>query len=99
MRRSFTGLPRARSLERRLSHGASSNTTSGSTRPARARSGVDMSSFYQRGRSLWVSFKDARGKWVCRPSGYKVGQEAEVRALLAELDRKGTEDGDGAAAA
>ena len=50
-----------------------------------------MSCFYQRGRSLWIAFKDEQGKRVCRPSGYKVGQEEAVRVLLAELDRKATE--------
>src|SRR5262245_25247833 len=50
-----------------------------------------MSSFYRRGKSLWIAFKDERGKRGCRPSGYKVGQEEAVRALLAELDRKAAE--------
>jgi hypothetical protein len=50
-----------------------------------------MSCVYRRGKSLWVAFKDERGMRVCRPSGYKVGQEDAARALLAELDRKATD--------
>jgi integrase len=50
-----------------------------------------MSSFYRRGKSLWIAFKNEHGKRVCRPSGYKVGQEEAVRALLVELDRRAAE--------
>src|SRR5215471_6146108 len=71
--------------------GVSSSITSESTRRAPARGGVDMSCFYRRGKSLWIAFNDERGKRVCRPTGYKVGQEEAVRALLAELDRKAAE--------
>jgi len=46
---------------------------------------------YKRGNSLWVAFKDERGIRVCKPSGYKVGEEPAARALLAELERKATD--------
>jgi integrase len=47
-----------------------------------------MSCLYKRGKSLWVAFKDERGARVCRPTGYKVGEEAAARLLLVELERK-----------
>jgi integrase len=47
-----------------------------------------MSCVYARGKSLWIAYKDERGVRVCRPSGYKVGEEAAAEAVAAELDRK-----------
>ncbi|TMQ20531.1 MAG: hypothetical protein E6J91_03715, partial [Deltaproteobacteria bacterium] len=47
-----------------------------------------MSCVYARGKSLWIAYKDERGIRVCRPSGYKVGEEAAADAVAAELDRK-----------
>jgi len=47
-----------------------------------------MSSVYARGKSLWIAYKDERGIRVCRPSGYKVGEEGAAEAVAAELDRK-----------
>ena len=47
-----------------------------------------MSCIYKRGNTLWLAYKDATGKRVCRPSGFRIGQEAEARALLAELERQ-----------
>src|SRR4051794_21268203 len=47
-----------------------------------------MSCVYVRGKSLWIAYKDERGLRVCRPSGYKVGDEAAAEAVAAELDRK-----------
>jgi integrase len=50
-----------------------------------------MSSMYRRGNVLWLAFKDERGIRVCKPSGYRVGDETAARELLAELDRKAAE--------
>src|ERR1043165_5037824 len=47
-----------------------------------------MSCVYVRGKSLWIAYKDERGLRVCRPSGYKVGEEVAAQAVAAELDRK-----------
>ena len=47
-----------------------------------------MSCVYVRGKSLWIAYKDERGLRVCRPSGYKVGDEAAAEAVAVELDRK-----------
>ena len=59
-----------------------------------------MSSVYPRGNSLWIAYKDERGIRVCRPSGYKVGEEEAAQAVAVELDRKAkAEDGPRAAAA
>ena len=47
-----------------------------------------MSCIYKRGHALWVAYNDATGKRVCRSSGYRVGQEAEARVFLAELENQ-----------
>ncbi len=47
-----------------------------------------MGSVYARGESLWIKFKGPTGQVVRRPSGYRRGQEADVRAVLAEVERR-----------
>ncbi|MFN0248726.1 MAG: hypothetical protein ACKV2T_17690, partial [Kofleriaceae bacterium] len=47
-----------------------------------------MGSVYARWKTLWLKYRDETGKAVSRSSGYKLGQEAEARGLLAELERR-----------
>src|ERR1700689_2536811 len=37
---------------------------------------------YTRGNKLWISFKDATGKWRDRSTGHRVGEEAAAQAKL-----------------
>lgn len=46
-----------------------------------------MGSVYPRGQKLWLAFNDATGKRVLRPTPYRVGQEADARAMLEEAER------------
>ena len=47
-----------------------------------------MGCVYTRKKSLWIAYQDADGERVFKPSGYKVGQEPQARALLEELERR-----------
>lgn len=47
-----------------------------------------MGSVYARWKTLWLKHRDETGKAVSRSSGYKLGQEAEARGLLAELEKR-----------
>ena len=47
-----------------------------------------MGTIYQRGRKLWVGFKDARGKWCYRSTGLEVGQEKEAEEVLKEIENQ-----------
>lgn len=46
-----------------------------------------MGTVYVRGTKLWLGFKDTRGVWVYRASGYSVGQEALARRRLEALEK------------
>jgi len=45
-----------------------------------------MGTVWERGRKLWIKFKDASGTWRYSSSGYEVGQEGLARALLDEVE-------------
>lgn len=47
-----------------------------------------MGSIYTRGKALYVSFKEADGKWTTAASGFDVGEEAKAREVLGQIERK-----------
>src|SRR5262245_56266038 len=40
---------------------------------------------FVRGQKLWARFKDESGRWVNRPTGYSVGDEAKATRFLATI--------------
>ena len=45
-----------------------------------------MGSIYPRHRRLWLKFKNERGMWTCRASGFKVGEEKKAKDLLRRIE-------------
>jgi len=45
-----------------------------------------MGSIYPRHRRLWLKFKNEKGTWTCRPSGFKVGEEKKAKDLLRRIE-------------
>lgn len=46
-----------------------------------------MGSVYARRNVLWLKFKNERGEWRAKPSGFPVGQEQKAKALLGKIER------------
>ncbi len=49
-----------------------------------------MSSIYPRGEMLWMKFKNVDGKWECKSTGYRKGDETVALALASETERLAT---------
>ncbi len=47
-----------------------------------------MGTIYARGNTLWVGHKDIRGKRICRPTEFRVGQEEQARKFLEAVERQ-----------
>ena len=45
-----------------------------------------MGCVYARNQALWLKYKDERGQWKQKPSGFRVGQEEKARELLARVE-------------
>jgi hypothetical protein len=45
-----------------------------------------MGCVYSRKDSLWIKFEDQTGKWSYKPSGFKVGDERQARALVERIE-------------
>jgi hypothetical protein len=41
---------------------------------------------YRRKSSLWIKFKDEKGIWRQKPSGFKAGDERKARGLLERVE-------------
>jgi integrase len=45
-----------------------------------------MGCVYARKNSLWIKFKDEKGDWCYKPSGFKLGDERKAKGLLERLE-------------
>ncbi len=45
-----------------------------------------MGCLYRRKNSLWIKFKNEKGDWQYKPSGFKVGDERKAKALLERVE-------------